>query len=86
MWPTLSALEEETQNIPRRDSGTVYAISLGQRRNIKPSLKNKICHLVQYGGTDKAQEERSNGVLVTPKHRTTRATVCELRAHVYGIR
>ena len=52
----------------------------------KRSLKNKICHLVQYGDTDKAEGERSDGVLVRLRHRTTSVTVCVLRAHLYGLR
>ena len=52
----------------------------------KRSLKNETCHLVQYGDTDKAERERSDGVLVRPRHRTTSATVCVLRAHLYGLR
>ena len=42
--------------------------------------------LVQYGDTDKAEGERSDGVLVRPRHWTTSATVCVLRAHLYGLR
>ena len=46
----------------------------------KRSLRNEICHLVQYGNMDKAEGERSDGILVRPRHRTTSVTVCVLRS------
>ena len=78
-------IRRNTKYIKDRHRHGLCIIAL-EKAERKRSLKNEICHLVQCGDTDRAEGERSDGVLVTPRHRTTNATVCVLRAHLYGLR
>ena len=41
----------------------------------KRPIKNELNHLGQYGDTKHAEGERRDGILVTPRHRTTGAAV-----------
>ena len=56
------------------------------KSGIQSVAEDELYHLGQYGGTNKAEGGRSDGVLVRPRHRTTGATLCVLRAHLHGLR
>ena len=47
---------------------------------------NEIYHFGQCRDTKKAEGKRRDGILVRPRHRTTRAAVCASRAHLHGLR
>ena len=64
---------------------TANLISRG-KRGIQTVAEDEVYHLGQYGDTNKAEGERTDGVLVRPRHRTTRVAVCVSRAQLHGLR
>ena len=82
--PTLSALEE-TQNIKDSHRHGLRNFAREKAKH-KRSPNNEMYHLGQYGDTKKPEGECRNSVLVRLRHRTTRAAVRVLRAHLHGLR
>ena len=85
--PTLIAIEE-TRNIPGIKDRHRHGLCniAREKTERKRSVKNEIYHPVRYEDTAKAEGERGDGDLARPRHRTTSATVCVIRAHLHGLR